>query len=108
MNIFAYEDAKRNTKLGNRSTNQKLSSPFLAMTCLLSNFSKLSVSQFSCLLPVIINYLVISFIRVITVVRSGLQAAVVAEETAGADTGEEKSMQFYTGTSLFSSKCNPT
>ena len=36
------------------------------------------------------------------------EAAVVAEETAGADIGEEKLMQFYTGMSLFTSKCNPS
>lgn len=29
------------------------------------------------------------------------EAAVVAEETAGADLGEEKLMQYYTGMTLF-------
>lgn len=64
------------------------------MTCLLSNSSKFSVLQFSCQLSVIINNLVTSFMRVITVVRTfkseNEEAAVLGEETAGADIGEQK------------------
>lgn len=50
--------------------------------------------------------------RVIKVVRTfkseNEEAAVVAEETAETDIDEEKLMQFYTGCSFFTSKCNPS
>lgn len=109
---FTYEDAKTNTELGNRSRNQKLSCPFLAMTCLLSNCSKFSVLQFSWQLSVTTNNLVTSFMTVIAVVTTfkseNEEAAVVAEETAGVDIGEEKLIQFCTERSLFTSKCNPS